>query len=148
MTTRFFTNLAIALFGGFIVVASLAFTHADAAWVAFGFAIAVLAITLAAQLDRARSLEQRIMDVFMVAVSGTMVGVSVAFTGTTVMWLVFALALGWLAISVSGLSLREVGVWRAEHGLAELRPFGRVLELRSHAAQPAPGQAAMGSRIA
>ena len=150
MSTRFFTNLAIALFGGFVVVASLTFTHSTTAWVAFAFGVAVLAMTVIAQLDQARSLEQRFVDVLMALTASAMVVTSLVYTGTTVMWLVFALALGWVGIAVSGLSLREVSVWRSSHGLAELRPFERALELRAHpgVGQPAVGQTAVGSRIA
>ena len=151
MSTKFLTNLAVALFGGFIVVASLTFTHTTAAWVAFAFAIAIAALTLGVQLDGARGWEQRVMDGAMVLISAAMIVVSLVFVGLTLQWLVFALALGWVATSVSGLSLHEVDAWRSEHGLAELRPFVRAHRpLRS--AQPATGQAtpgqAVGSRIA
>lgn len=145
MSTRFFTNLVTALFGGFVVVASLTFTHGAAAWVAFGFALAVLAITAVAQLDQARSLEQRLVDVPMALTAAAMVVASLVYSGTTVMWVVFALALGWVGIATSGLFLREVSVWRSSHGLAQLRPFERVLELRTDVAT---GQATVGSRIA
>ncbi len=151
MSTKFITNLATALFGGFIVVASLTFTHTTAAWVAFAFAIAIAALTLGVQLDGARGWEQRVMDGAIMLISAAMIVVSLVFAGLTLQWLVFALALGWIATSVSGLALHEVGAWRSEHGLAELRPFVRAHRpLRS--TQPATGQAApgqaVGSRVA
>lgn len=151
MSTKFFTNLVIALFGGFVVVASLTFTHTTAAWVAFAFAIGIAALTLGSQLDRARGWEQRAMDSAMVLISAAMIVISLVFAGVTLEWLVFALALGWLATSVGGLSLHEVDTWRSEHGMAELKPFVRTHKaLRS--AQPIANQAApsqaVGSRIA
>jgi hypothetical protein len=143
MSTKFITNLVTALFGGFIVVASLTFTHTTAAWVAFAFAIGIAALTLGVQLDGARGWEQRVMDGAIILISAAMIVVSLVFAGLTLKWLVFALALGWIATSVSGLALHEVGAWRSEHGLAELRPFVRAHRpLRS--TQPATGQAATG----
>jgi|GEM_PF-1354819 len=149
MSSKFLTNLATALAGGWIVVASLVFTHSTAAWIAFAFAIGVLAVTLGVQLDRSRGLEQRVMDAFMGAISGAMIGVSVVFSGATVQWLVFALALGWVANAVAGLTLHEVSTWRNAHGLAELKPFVRPRKLRTQPAvsQAQAGQAA-GTRIA
>jgi hypothetical protein len=148
MSSKYFSNLVIALFAGFIVVTSLVFAHGAAAWVAFAFAIAVLGMTLGVQLDRGRGLEQRAMDAMMGAISGTVIGVSVVYGGTTVKWLVFALALGWLATAVTGLTLHEVATWRSAHGLAELRPFVRPRKLRSQPVSQAGAGQAAGTRIA
>lgn len=143
MSSKYFSNLLVALAAGFIVVASFVFAPSVAAWVAFAFAIAVLGVTLGAQLDRGRGLEQRALDVLMGALSGTMIGVSIVYGAPTVKWLVFALALGWLANAVGGLTLHEVTTWRSSHGLAELRPFVRPKRLRSQpVGQAAGGQAA------
>ena len=152
MSTKFFTNLVIALFGGFIVVASLTLPFTTAAWLAFAFAIGVLAVTLGVQLDRSRGWEQRVMDAVMVAISAAMVVISLVYAGITLQWLVFALALGWVATSVSGLTLHEIGTWRSEHGLAELKPFVRATRpfrtAQPASSQPSPSQTAVGSRIA
>ncbi|MDA8300626.1 MAG: hypothetical protein M0005_03595 [Actinomycetota bacterium] len=152
MSTKFLTNLVIALFGGFIVVASLTFPFTTAAWLAFAFAIGVAAVTFGVQLDRSRGWEQRVIDAGMVAISAAMVVISLVYAGITLQWLVFALALGWVAMSVSGLTLHEVGTWRSERGLAELKPFVRTTRTfrttQAASSQAAPGQAAVGSRIA
>jgi O-antigen/teichoic acid export membrane protein len=149
MSSKYLSNLVTGLVGGWTVVASLTFAHTTAAWVAFAFAIGVLALTLVAQLDSNRGLVQRVMDFLTVAISGTLIGVSVVYGGATVKWLVFALALGWVANAVAGLTLHEVSMWRSAHGLAELKPFVRPLKLR---AQPPISQVtageAMGSKIA
>jgi hypothetical protein len=149
MSSKYLTNLVAGLIGGWIVVASMVFAHGTAAWLAFAFAIAVLALTLGVQLDRNRGLEQRALDALMGAISGTMIGVSIVYGGATVKWLVFALALGWLANAVAGLSLHEVSTWRSAHGLAELKPFVRPRRLRTQpsVSQASAGQAA-GTRIA
>lgn len=145
MSTKYLTNLAIALLGGFIVVESLTFSHPAELWVAFAVAIVVVGISLAAQLDRSRGLVQRVLDGALVATAGTVIGVSVVYTGTAAQWINFALALGLVATSVSGMTLNEVGAWRTEHGLAELRPFLGTPRLRAH---PAPAQEAPASRAA
>jgi hypothetical protein len=145
VSTRYLTNLAIALFGGFIVVESLTFSHPAERWVAFAVAIVVAGISLAAQLDRSRGLVQRALDGALIAAAGTLIGVSVVYTGMAAQWIAFALALGLVGTSVSGMTLNEVGSWRAEHGLAELRPFLRAPRLRAH---PAPAQETPASRAA
>lgn len=150
MSTKYFTNLVVGLLAGFIVVASLVFASSTAAWAAFAFAIAVLAMTLGVQLDSARGTEQRAMDALMGAISGTMIGVSVVYGGTLVKWLVFALALSWLAVAVGGLTLHEVTTWRGAHGLPELRalvPAPRKLRSQRPSTQATASQAA-GARIA
>jgi hypothetical protein len=149
MSSKYLSNLVIGLIGGWIVVASMVFAHSTAAWVAFAFAVGVLAITLGVQLDRSRGLEQRVMDALMGAIGGTMIGVSVVYGGATVKWLVFALALGWLANAVAGLTLHEVSTWRSAHGLAELKPFVRPRKLRTQpSVSQAPAGQAASTRIA
>ncbi|MGH9105729.1 MAG: hypothetical protein ACRDZX_07820 [Acidimicrobiales bacterium] len=145
MSLKYVTNMAIALFGGFIVVESLTFSHPAERWVAFAFAIAVVGISLAVGLDRSRGLVQRGLDVLLTGAAGTMIAIAVIFSGMTAEWIVFALALGWVSTSVLGLSVHEVASWRAVHGMAELRPFARAPRLRS---QTTASQPAVGSRIA
>lgn len=145
MSSKYLTNLLIALFGGFIVVESLTFSRPGARWVAFAFAIAVVGVSVAAQLDRGRGLVQEALDASLLAIGGTMIGISVVYTGTTAQWLDFALALGWLATAVGGMTLHEIESWRLSHGMAELRPFRQVTRLRAH---PAPAQEPVGSRVA
>jgi hypothetical protein len=48
---RYLSN-AIALFGGFVVVASQAFASAVTAWLAFAIAIAILVVAGVSQLQR------------------------------------------------------------------------------------------------
>lgn len=141
MSTRYLTNMITALFGGFIVVESLTISHPAERWVAFAFGIGVVALTAVATLDRARGLMQRALDVFLMAIGGAMIAISVIFTGSTAMWVDFALALGWVGTSVIGLTAHEVASWRTMHGMAELHPFvpARRLKAQQPVTQPATG---------
>lgn len=122
MSTRFMSNALIALLGGLVVVLSMGLSSTTAVgWSAFGIAIGVLAIAALAQLDSRRGLVQRLLDVATIAVAGTLVGTSVMFTGTTLMWLVFALALGSVGVAFAGLAVHEIDSWRAIRELEGLR---------------------------
>ncbi len=120
MSTRYFSNALIALLGGLVVVTSLTLATTPAAWVGFGIAIAVVAVSLLVQLDGQRGLAQRGLDVMMLATGATMIVVSLILGAATVGWVMFALALGWVALSMTGLTLHEVLGWRTDHGLGEL----------------------------
>jgi hypothetical protein len=120
MSTRYLSNALIALLGGLVVVTSLTLATTPAAWVGFGIAIAVVAVSLLVQLDAQRGLAQRGLDVMMLATGATMIVVSLILGAATVGWVMFALALGWVALSMTGLTLHEVLGWRTEHGLGEL----------------------------
>lgn len=125
MSTRYLTNAAIALLGGFVVVISMGLASTTAiGWVAFGVAIGVVGILALAQLDTKRGLTQRLLDGALTAVGGTLIAVSVVFAGTTVMWLAFALALGLVGVAFAGLTLHEISTWRAMHRLGRLRWLG------------------------
>ena len=121
MSTRYFTNAAIALLGGLVVVLSMGLSSTTAiGWIAFGIAIGVVGVSALAQLDTHRGMLQRLLDAGMIVVGGTLIGVSVVFVGTTVMWLSFALALGLVGAAFAGLTLHEVETWRATHELGRL----------------------------
>ncbi len=121
MSTRFVTNAAIALLAGLVVVLSMGLSSTTAVgWAAFAIAIGIVAMSLLAQLDTRRGGVQRLLDVALVAVGGTLIGVSVFFTGTTLTWLTFALALGLVGTAFTGLTAHEVESWRSIHQLGQL----------------------------
>jgi O-antigen/teichoic acid export membrane protein len=124
--SRYFTNLTIALLGGLVVVGSLTFPTSAAAWLAFGVAAAVLAISVVAQLDTKRGLAQRALDGLLAVLSVVLIVFSVVFAGATVTWLAFGLSLGFVAVAVVGLTWNEIGNWRSANGLAELHSFIKV----------------------
>jgi hypothetical protein len=120
VSTKYVTNALIALLGGLMVVFSMAVSAHVAGWIAFGVSIGLVALSALAQLDVSRGLVQRLVDLGVVATAGTLIGASVFFTGTTLTWLVFALALGVTGLAFTGLTIHEIQSWRAMHGLGEL----------------------------
>jgi hypothetical protein len=121
MSTKYLTNMFVALAGGFLVVASQTFATSTVSWLALGIAVAIVAIAVVAQLDRSRGIDQRILDVATIALGAVTIVLSRVFNGSTVMWLSFAEALGFVALAVAGLTVHEVDEWRLEHHLAPLQ---------------------------
>ncbi len=143
MTSRYFTNVIIALLGGLVVVGSQVFAAATVAWLAFGVAIVTLGISALAQLDSQRGLDQRALDASMAVISAVLIVFSLVFAGAAVTWLAFALALGFVAVAVVGLTLHEIETWRSAHHLEQLH--GLVGPSRT--AQDEPSQPSL-SRVA
>jgi hypothetical protein len=109
--TRYFTNVIIALFAGFVVVATQAFAAPTVAWLAFGVAIATLGLSGLSQLDRNRGLVQRLLDGVVASIATVLIVFSLVFTGNVITWLAFALALGFLGVALVGMTLHEVETW-------------------------------------
>jgi hypothetical protein len=121
MSTRYLTNVILALVAGFLVVATQAFSTSTVSWLALGVGIAVVAFAVVAQLDRSRGRAQRLLDVVAIALGGVTIVFSRVFSGSTVMWLSFAEALGFVGLGITGLTVHEIDGWRAEHHLAPLQ---------------------------
>jgi hypothetical protein len=121
MSTRYFTGTLLVILGGFVVVATQAFAPTTVSWIAFGIAIATVAVSVLAQLDRSRGTVQRVLDAAQVAVGGLLIVFALTASGTAVRWLSFALALGTVALGFIGLTFNEISNWRAAHQLGELR---------------------------
>jgi hypothetical protein len=75
MSTCFLTNAIIAVATGFLVAARQAFASSTTAWIAFGIAIGILAVSCLAQTDVSRGRVQRTLDGVVAIVSAwTIVG--------------------------------------------------------------------------
>ena len=121
MSTRYFTNVLIAVLGGALVVFTQSLSTAAVTWTGFGVAIGVLVVSLLAQLDAHRGMAQRGLDAVMSVAAATLIVFAAgAFSGTTLVWLVFGFGLAFVAIAVTGLTLHEVETWREAHNLGEL----------------------------
>jgi hypothetical protein len=120
MSTKYLTGAVIVILGSFLVVVSQAFSSHLLGWVGFGVAIGIVTIVALAQFDRGRGAVQRSLDGMTVAVSGLVIAFSVAASGSSVIWLTFAFALGIVAAAFAGLTLHEVSSWRAQQGLSNL----------------------------
>ncbi len=123
MSSRYVTNAVLALFGGFVVVASRTWHPKVVGWIGFAFGIGVIVITLLAQLDRARGVIQRVMDAGMLVLGGLTMAFGVGASGSAQRWTVFAFALGWVGMSFAGLTLHEIAQWRSRHQLGQLHWF-------------------------
>jgi hypothetical protein len=64
MSTRYFTNVLIAVLGGALVVFTQSLSTGAVRWTGFGVAIGVLVVSLLAQLDSHRGVAQRYFDRF------------------------------------------------------------------------------------
>jgi hypothetical protein len=129
MSPRFITNIALALAGGFLVVASQAFRPGLTGWLAFAIGIGVVVVVGAAQLDRSRGSLQRALDAMTAALAVWTIVASVVFTGTTLTWLSVGEALGLVAVALAGLTAHELSSERIVHAVkmtpAEARESGR-----------------------
>src|ERR1700736_3197809 len=96
MSTKYMTNIVLALVGGFLVVVTQAFSTNAVSWLALGVGIFAAAIAIAAQLDRSRGLDQRLLDVTTVVLGAVTIVFSRVFDGSTMVWLSFAEALGFV----------------------------------------------------
>ena len=121
MSSQFITGAISVVLSGFVVVATRAFHPVPVGWIAFGIGIAILIVTVLAQLDRLRGATQRVLDASTVAVAGLMMAFGFAASGRSVTWLSFAFSLGVVGLAFAGLTLHEISNWRAAHQLRELR---------------------------
>jgi hypothetical protein len=108
MSTSFVTNAIIAVTTGFLVVASQAFTSSTTAWIAFGIAIGILAVSCLAQSDVSRGRLQRTLDGVVALVSAWTIVASVVFHGATVKWLSTGEGLALVALALTGLTYNEM----------------------------------------
>jgi hypothetical protein len=118
MSPRFITNMALALAGGFLVVASQAFSPGRTGWLAFGIGIGVVVVLGAAQLDSERGSIQRALDLATGGLAIWTIVASVVFTGTTLTWLSFGEALGFVAVALAGLTAHELSSERIVQAVA------------------------------
>jgi hypothetical protein len=123
MSINYLTGALLALLGGFVVVATQAFTADVLSWLAFGVAAAIISVIVLAQLDRSRGWVQRGLDVATLCVSGLMLAFAIAESGSTVIWLSFAFALGIVALAFAGLTVHEVADWNAQYEVRKVRPL-------------------------
>ncbi|HLH64348.1 MAG TPA: hypothetical protein VKV27_01480 [Solirubrobacteraceae bacterium] len=114
MNSRYLTNIALAVMGGFVVVVSQAWSVPVFMWIMF--AAGVLAILLAgsALLPR-RGLAQRVLDGIIAVLGAWTVVASLVFAGSTVTWLGFASGVAFVGLALLGLTLHELRTERVVH---------------------------------
>jgi hypothetical protein len=120
MSLRYVTNMVVVMLAGLVVICSQAFSSSVEGWLALGIAIAIVGMTAVVQLDRARGIGQRVVDLAAVVLGVAAIVTSAVYSGSTVTWLAFSQFLGFVGLGVTGLTMHEVESWRARHGLQPL----------------------------
>jgi hypothetical protein len=112
-------TFAVAIGGAFLAIERFAFAPSNAVWIAFGVAVAAVALSLAAALVALLRDNQTFSGVSAVsaAVAAWTVIATRAFTAPTALWLVFAGGLALLALSLRALALHETTVEQVVHQL-------------------------------
>jgi FtsH-binding integral membrane protein len=116
MSTRYFSNLTLALIGGFLVVATMAFAPVTAAWLTFAIAVGATVISLY-MIAFEKSLVQRSLGGLLAILGAWTIVSSLVFAPSTVVWLGFASALAFVAVAVIGLTVHELTTERVVHSL-------------------------------
>jgi len=130
MSPRYLANMAMALIGGFLVVATRSFPYHVAAWIGFALAIAVLALGAATVLIP--PLAQRVIGGAEAVIATWTLVASRVFGATTADWLIFASAIALVVLAVGGLTLHELRSERVVHAL-ELHGSGERSGERTYA---------------
>jgi hypothetical protein len=121
-------TFAVAVGGAFLAIERFAFAPSNAVWIAFGVAIATVALSLAASLVALLRDNQTFSGVSAVSavVAAWTVIATRAFTAPTALWLVFAGGIALLALSLRALALHETTVEQVVHQL-EVNGSGETL---------------------
>lgn len=117
MSTRYLTNITLALLFGFLVVASQAFAPATMTWLMLGTGAAALAIVVPAIAMRRRGLVQNGLDSLIGVIAIWTIVAGLVFSGLAVTWLGFASAAAIVALAVIGLTAHELSTERVVHSL-------------------------------
>ncbi|MEP6812601.1 MAG: hypothetical protein ABI990_06410 [Actinomycetota bacterium] len=117
MSSRFISNVALALAGAVVVAASQAFTSSVTGWSLFGISLGALALLVLVQLDRARGPVQRLLDAATGVLALWSAVASVVFSGTMLTWLSFGEAAGFVGLAMLGLVAHELKTERVVRAL-------------------------------
>jgi hypothetical protein len=120
MSSRYLTNLALALVGGFLIVTSQAFALTTFSWLMLAVGIVAVVTSAPGIVMRSRGAAQRVLDFAITLLGAWTIIASQVFAGEAVMWLGFASGVALVALSVVGLSAHELSTERVVHSF-ELR---------------------------
>jgi len=132
MNSRYLTNAALALIGGFTVVASQVWIPATFMWLMFSAAVLAVALSSAAALN-GRGNVQRGLDGLVAILGGWTIVASLVFSGSVITWLGFASGAAFVALALIGLTLHELSTERVVHSI-EVRATNGDRELSEIAA--------------
>jgi hypothetical protein len=129
MSTRFISNLLLALAGGLVLVVTQAFAPPVVAWIAFGVTgVGVLLLMAATALAPGRGHVQRTLDAVAGALAAWTIVETLVFSGTVMVWLTFGAAAAMVAIAAAGLIVHELSTERVVHSLEDVRTQDRPME--------------------
>jgi hypothetical protein len=129
MSTRFASNMLLALAGGVVIVATQAFAPPVLAWIAFGVTgVGVLVLTAATALAPGRGHVQRTLDAVAAVIAAWTIVETLVFSGMVMVWLTFGAAVAIVAIGAVGLIAHELSTERVVHSLEDVRTHDRSMD--------------------
>jgi len=129
MSTRYISNVLLALAGGFVIVATQAFAPPTLAWIAFAVTgVGVLVMMAATAVAPGRGLVQRTLDGVVAVLAAWTIVETLVFSGTVMLWITFGGAAAMVAIAVVGLTVHELSTERVVHSLEDVRAPERHME--------------------
>jgi hypothetical protein len=132
MNSRYLTNAALAVIGGFTVVASQVWLPATFMWLLFAAAILAVTLSSAFALKR-RGNVQRGLDGLVAILGAWTIVASLVFSGSVITWLGFASGAAFVVLAFIGLTIHELHTERVVHSI-EVRATTTDRELSGTAA--------------
>lgn len=121
MNSRYLTNIALAIYGGFMVVASQVWSPAVFMWLMFAGGVGAVAL-IGSVLIPGRGTSQRALDGVIGILGAWTIVASLVFAGSTVTWLGFASGVAFVGLALIGLSLHELYTERVVHSIEVRTP--------------------------
>lgn len=128
MRTRYLTNVALGVLGGFLLVTSQAFAVSTFEWLMLASGIAAISIAVCAAALTMRGGQrrwlagggalQRSIDCVCVLLGAWTIVASLVFGGAAVTWLGFASGAAFAVFALAGLTVHELSTERVVHALA------------------------------
>jgi hypothetical protein len=116
MNSRFLTNTALTIAGGFAVVASQVWLPATFMWLMFGAGVVAVALSGAVVLS-GRGAAQRGLDGAIGILGAWTIVAALVFGGSVVTWLGFASGVAFVGLALIGLALHELSTERVVHSI-------------------------------
>src|SRR6201996_889159 len=116
MNSRYLTNAALAVVGGFTIVASQVWIPATFMWLMFSAGVLAVLLSSAIAL-KSRGNVQRGLDGLTAGLGAWTIVASLVFSGSVVTWLGFASGAAFVGLALIGLTLHELYTERVVHSI-------------------------------
>ena len=116
LSSRFLLDSLFVVAGGFLAVASMAWSSGRAGWTAFGVSLGITVLA-AASAARAKKTSQRLGHGLLALVALWSLVAALAFAGPALTWLVFADAIAVGVLALADLAAHEATTERIVHQL-------------------------------